>query len=128
MTDNFLDVEWKEPTDAEKLREGIAEHAHIVWQRWMAYMLTNLDDEHIERWKRQANTAYKDLPEHEKASDRSIAGEYLQACKEAGLKFVPDEIILPFYKACGFDSVYWEATKKVIDEAINSQIKEIEVS
>lgn len=59
-----------------EIREGMAEKAHLVWQRWMAYMLTHLDEEHIERWKRQANTAYQDLPEHEKMSDRSIADEY----------------------------------------------------
>lgn len=63
-------------TKQEDIREGMAEKAHLTWQRWMAYMLTHLDEEHIERWKRQANTAYKDLPECERESDRSIVDEY----------------------------------------------------
>ena len=71
------------------LRERIAELAHLTWQRWMGYMLTNLDDEHIERWKRQANTAYKDLSETEKESDRAIADRYLTAIREAAEKGMP---------------------------------------
>lgn len=63
--------------DKPTIREQIASEVHLTWQRWMAYMLTNLDDEHIARWKRQANTAYKDLPEQEKESDRAIADIYL---------------------------------------------------
>ncbi len=69
----------------EEIREGMAEKAHLVWQRWMAYMLTHLDEEHIERWKRQANTAYKDLPESEKASDRNIADGYSEYLHSQGV-------------------------------------------
>ncbi|KKM93456.1 hypothetical protein LCGC14_1208070 [marine sediment metagenome] len=64
-------------TPEEILIEEMAELAHLIWQRRMGYMLVNLDKEHIERWKRQANTAYKDLSEQEKASDRNIAEQYL---------------------------------------------------
>jgi hypothetical protein len=63
--------------DTKELREQIAELTHLIWQRWMGYMLCNLDEEHIERWKRQSNTSYKDLMTSEKASDRAIADEYL---------------------------------------------------
>ena len=69
-------------TKQEEIREGMARLAHLIWQRWMAYMLTHLDKEHIGRWKRQANTAYKDLSETEKASDRNIAEQYLAKVKQ----------------------------------------------
>lgn len=61
----------------KRMREQIAEHAHVVWQTWMGYMLANLDEAHFDRWKQQAHTAYKDLPEQEKDSDRAIANEYI---------------------------------------------------
>jgi len=64
------------------LREKIAEHAHIVWQRWMGYMLGHLDEVHLERWRRQAHTKYEDLPEYEKESDRIIAKQYLALLRE----------------------------------------------
>ncbi len=67
-----------------ELRERMAELAHVVWQRWMAYMLPNLDEAHIKRWERQTKTMYADLPESERASDLSIADEYLAIVKLMG--------------------------------------------
>lgn len=72
-------------TKQEKIREGMAERAHLTWQRWMAYMFTHLDEEHSERWKRQASTAYKDLSEEEKESDRSIADEHFRYLHSQGV-------------------------------------------
>ena len=72
-------------TKQEKIREGLAEKAHLIWQRWMAYMLTHLDEEHIERWKRQANMAYSDLLDGEKVSDQNIADEYSKYLHSQGV-------------------------------------------
>ena len=71
-----------------KIREVLAEHAHDVWARWMKYLFSKMitmsgDILYVpkdleERWKRQMNTAYKDLSEEEKESDRNIAEEIYQ--------------------------------------------------
>ena len=72
----------------EMMREKIAEHAHVVWQRWMGYMLSHFDEEHLNRWERQADTRYEDLPEHEKESDRAIADEYLALLREGIVQWI----------------------------------------
>lgn len=83
---------------AESLVESLAGIAHDVWARWMRHLFAHCDsvaDGHgqfcyqipshlAERWQRQMLTAYADLPDEEKASDREIAREYVQAiaCKD----------------------------------------------
>ena len=74
--------------EGETMRERLAEHVHIVWQRWMSYMFSHFDEEHMDRWRRQANTKYEDLPEHEKESDRAIAGEYLALLREGIVEWI----------------------------------------
>ena len=79
---------------AEK-REALSEYAHEAWSGWMKYMFSkgefrniNTDNGRIimiwimstwavERWQRQMNTPYADLPESEKASDRDEADKIL---------------------------------------------------
>lgn len=61
------------------LKTVLASYAHNAWAGWMKYMFfksqANKDGtvtipvELVERWKRQMNTIYKDLPETEKISD-----------------------------------------------------------
>ncbi len=68
------------PTPA---REALAEYAHAAWSGWMHYLFSKCDGSVIppwavERWKRQAATAYPDLPEEEKDSDRAEADKILQ--------------------------------------------------
>ena len=76
-------------------REELADYAHRAWSGWMKYMFTkgtNLDTKEgqayiiqaslVERWTRQMNTDYKDLPESEKASDRKEADEMLKIMEE----------------------------------------------
>lgn len=75
------------------IRERLAKEAHLVWQRWMGYMLANLDEQHIDRWRRQANTIYENLPESEKESDRAIADRYLAAIIEVA------EVEMPLLKS-----------------------------
>jgi hypothetical protein len=75
------------------VREQLADYAHEAWSGWMTYLFSKCapgtdGDEFadgslvippwaVERWKRQAATAYTDLPEPEKESDREEADRML---------------------------------------------------
>lgn len=59
--------------DEEKLQkaiESLADLEHRQWAHWTEYMLDNLTPENITRWRQQIRTAYPDLTEREKESDR----------------------------------------------------------
>jgi hypothetical protein len=68
-------------------RERLAAYAHEAWSGWMRYMFSKATQHEngivtipvglAERWQRQMNTAYDDLPESEKASDRDEADKML---------------------------------------------------
>lgn len=70
-----------------ELREKLADYAHNAWSGWMRYQFERcerLEDgrvafhpESLKRWVRQMNTAYVDLPESEKESDRAEADRIL---------------------------------------------------
>lgn len=62
----------------DELREKLAELEHRQWAHWTRYMLDNLSLENIERWKRQLETPYNELPEIEKDSDRVWADKVLE--------------------------------------------------
>ena len=80
----------------EELREDLAEYAHDAWAGWMKYMfskgeiISGTDSEGkaftrcviptwaVERWMRQMNTPYAELPESEKESDRDEADKMLE--------------------------------------------------
>ena len=84
--------------DGEKLREGLASYAHDAWSGWMKYMFekgqyrgqfkTGSEGEieivwimpawAVERWRRQMNTPYADLPDSEKESDRLEADRMIE--------------------------------------------------
>jgi hypothetical protein len=70
-----------EQPSAQEIREKLAAYAHEAWSGWMKYMLSkacfHLPNPHVERWKRQMRTAYTDLPEAEKESDRAEADRML---------------------------------------------------
>jgi hypothetical protein len=85
-----------EPADAEKqerheaterVREHLAAYAHAAWGGWMRYMfslgVTNEDGSftiapgHVQRWHRQMNTLYADLPPNEQWSDQLEADKML---------------------------------------------------
>jgi len=67
-----------------ELQEELADYAHQAWSGWMRYLFSNCQDNGngtmtipawaVERWKRQMNTPYSDLPQEEKESDRYEAG------------------------------------------------------
>ena len=73
-------------------REQLAEYAHGAWSGWMAYLFEkssfNSDGTvtipvwAVERWKRQSETAYVNLPENEKESDRKEADLMLEIIGE----------------------------------------------
>lgn len=76
----------------EATREALAAYAHEAWAGWMRYMFSkaelNADGSWtmpawaVERWQRQMQTPYADLPEREKASDRKEADEMLAILRE----------------------------------------------
>jgi len=72
----------------KRIREPLAEYAHVAWAGWMKYLFEkstrNADGTvtipawAVERWTRQAETKYADLPENEKDSDRTEADRMIE--------------------------------------------------
>jgi len=68
-------------------REKLADYAHEAWSGWMKYLfgkcVENSDGEvtipawAVQRWQRQMNTAYADLPYEERKSDQNEADKML---------------------------------------------------
>ena len=58
-------------------REDLAALEHEQWAHWTKYILDNLTEENISRWKVQIGTPYKDLTEDEKDLDREWADKVL---------------------------------------------------
>ena len=64
-----------------ELTRNLAAYAHKAWSGWMKYMFSKsifeedgdgaviIPADLVERWKRQMNTAYDDLPADEQISD-----------------------------------------------------------
>ena len=87
----------EQPAIPPDVRERLADYAHEAWSGWMRYMFTIgtllndkwmspepgqqakllLPEWAVERWQRQMNTPYAELPESEKASDRDEADAIL---------------------------------------------------
>jgi len=66
----------------KKANEELAAYAHEAWSGWMRYMFGKCLKESdglkipqalVERWTRQMQTPYAELPENEKESDRAEA-------------------------------------------------------
>lgn len=80
----------------DELREELAEFAHETWSGWMKYLFGKsrtypggsvlIPADLVDRWKRQMVTAYKDLPEEQKESDRVEADKILTIIKRIGSK------------------------------------------
>jgi hypothetical protein len=60
-----------------ELRERLAALEHEQWAHWTTWMLDNISEENVERWKKQVATPYEDLSEKEKTSDREWADKVL---------------------------------------------------
>jgi len=68
-------------------REAIAAVQHEIWAHWMRYLFRCCEWDGdaavipaglVDRWQRQIDTAYADLSEHEKDSDRAQADKVLE--------------------------------------------------
>lgn len=69
-------------------REALAAYAHNAWAGWMQWLFKfgtlnddgtfTMDANKVERWQRQMNTPYAELPENEQESDRKEADTMLK--------------------------------------------------
>ena len=70
------------------MKEELACLIHDIWGEWMDWMVfvsnqnndgsITIPKEKVERWTRQRNTNYFDLPENEKQSDRELVKRILE--------------------------------------------------
>jgi hypothetical protein len=65
------------------LLERLAALEHDQWAHWTRYMLDNLTEENIARWRRQIETPYAELSEREKESDRNWARKVIEIIEGA---------------------------------------------
>lgn len=81
----------------DELREALARYSHDTsWSGWMRYMFSKcvrnedgsvtIPAASVDRWTRQMNTAYNDLPESERASDLEQADAILSLPELAALR------------------------------------------
>lgn len=68
----------------KELLEKLADLEHQQWAHWTQYMLNNLTEENIARWRRQIETPYNNLSEKEKESDRKWAKKVLSLIENSG--------------------------------------------
>ena len=59
--------------------EAVAAVEHDQWAHWTAYMLDNLTEVNIARWRQQIECPYPALTETEKDSDREWANKAVDA-------------------------------------------------
>jgi hypothetical protein len=75
--------------------EALAKLAHEQWSGWMLYLFEKSEGNPdgsvtipkwaVDRWMRQMQTDYKDLPEEEKESDRKEALRVLEIIEKSAL-------------------------------------------
>lgn len=76
----------------DEFREKVAAHCHKQWSGWMEYLFANsfydqdgtviIPKWAADRWERQKDAEYKDLPEAEKDNDRKEADEFIHLFKD----------------------------------------------
>lgn len=151
MSDQQNDVNTlqAQPVNADAdVREALAEYAHEAWAGWMKYMFekmhaVNHDGENtslvmpswaVERWQRQMNTSYADLPEEEKASDREEADRMLAILHRAPqLATQPTLNNVPLYSNEQIDDIVdnhifldnGTGTYKVFEDRANKYLREM---
>ena len=75
----------------EKMNLILAQYAHDAWSGWMKYLFTKgrlnkngsftIKKDNVDRWQRQMNTDFYDLPDTEKESDFAEAKTILDLQK-----------------------------------------------
>ena len=76
------------------LREALATYAHEAWSKWMRYLFSQCTPQpdgsllipvyNVNRWRRQLNTPYAELPEGEQKSDLVEADRMIQIVDAQG--------------------------------------------
>ena len=117
------------------VREALAAYAHEAWSGWMQYLFNpergghsrngwRICSESYERWSRQAHTAYADLPEKEKHSDRDEADKMLALMKPcpscANLREASRKWGLVMHELMDERDGYKAALEKIADIAIEA--------
>lgn len=85
---------WRMATEKDPKVEALADYAHEAWSGWMKYLFSRCtgptDDgglviprESVDRWLRQSNTPYSELPWNEQESDREEARKMLEVIDES---------------------------------------------
>lgn len=84
----------------EELREALADYAHEAWSGWMEYLFSKSTPNPggtwtmpawaANRWLRQMETPYAELPEGEKESDRAEADKMLALMRDHVLRAMAD--------------------------------------
>lgn len=125
--------------------EEVAAIQHDQWSGWMEYLFSKcrkdpsavddyiIPEEFVVRWRRQMNTAYKDLPENEKDSDRKEAERYRELFEthakeqvEAALKPILDAWTIKGSHPHYHDEVkqrvsqMWPSLFRAVENAINT--------
>lgn len=87
---NYPPLESTPPAPTPAQREELANYAHDAWAGWMQYLFSKAELNHdgswtmpkwaVERWQKQMDTAYIELSEEEKESDRVEADKILEVC------------------------------------------------
>ncbi len=77
----------REPMNKEELIEQLSDKEHASWSHWMEYLFNVsmrpgdgtvvIPRYYVERWTHQVNTAYEELSEKEKQSDRNEVAHIL---------------------------------------------------
>lgn len=77
-----------------ELRQSLASYAHKSWAGWMVYLFSKctrnadgsvtIPKESVDRWIRQMNTDYRDLPTSEQKSDNDEADKIIGIVKKCG--------------------------------------------
>ena len=114
----------------EELRYRLAVYAHEAWSGWMKCMFSKSGNmlsggvivpaKLVERWTRQMNTIYDELPANENASDLQEANKMIAIMKEVQDKYtIPDDML--YIVPC--QEVEIEKTKKIKRKVLIAAIK-----
>ena len=71
-----------------ELIEELADIEHKQWGHWTRCFFVFYNADNRERWQQQSHTAYKNLSEEEKESDRVWARKVLQKIEELNMEIL----------------------------------------